>query len=74
MQNFLARFMPFLILGLMIVILIAGLVLLSYLLIFGALIGVVLFSAAWLKNKLFPSKDITTNPPKSGRTIDHDDL
>ena len=75
MNNLFARFIPFLMLGLMIVILIAGLILFSYLLIFGALVGVILFLVAWLRNKLFPTKDLTTKPPpKEGRTIDHDEL
>ncbi len=74
MGRFLAKIMPFFVLGLMIVIFVVGFVLLSYLLIFGALIGFVLFTIAWLREKLFPTKRITVTKPKEGRIIDHDDI
>jgi len=73
MPNFFQRVMPFIAFGIILVLLVAGLVLLSYLLVFGALIGLVLFGIAWLREKLFPSKNITTDL-KRGRTIDHDEM
>ncbi len=74
MRNLLAKIIPFLFLGMMLVILVVGFVLLSYLLIFGAIVGLILFVIAWVRDKLFPSKHLTkTNQPKSGRIIDHDD-
>jgi hypothetical protein len=73
MQTLLARVMPFLILGIMIVILVVGIVVLSYLLVFGAVIGLFLFGIAWFKEKLFPSK-LPTRRPKQGQTFDHDDF
>jgi len=74
MKNVLAKILPFFFLGVMLVILFVGFVLLSYLLILGAVVGLVLFVIAWVREKLFPSKQLTkTDKPKSGRIIDHED-
>ena len=74
MKNLLAKILPFLFLGIMLVILVVGFILLSYLLIWGAIVGLVLFVIAWIREKLFPSRQLTkTTKPKSGRIIDHDD-
>lgn len=72
MPNLFSRALPFLALGIMLVLLFAGLVLLSYLLVFGALVGIALFVMAWLKEKIFPP---TQKPEqlKQGRIIEHDD-
>ncbi len=72
MQSFLEKLLPFLIIGVMIVIFVVGIVFLSYVLIFGALVGLVLFAIAWIRQTFFPPKDLT-KPKKSGRTIEHDD-
>ncbi len=61
-------------LGFMIVVLIGGLILLSYLLIFGVIVGLILFCVSWLKDKFFPSKEVSKTTPKSGRTLDHDEF
>lgn len=75
MQNLFARLVPFIFLGIMIVIFVVGIVIFSYLLIVGAIVGMILFLAAWLKEKLFPSKDIQyyQQTEKRGRTFDHDE-
>lgn len=73
MQKLMRRLLPFIGLGIFLVVLFAGIVLLSYLLVYGALIGLVLFGLAWLRDKFFPSKKISTQV-KRGRTIDHHDL
>ena len=70
MGNLLNRLIPFIFLGIMLVLLVAGIILFSYLLIFGALVGVVLFIVAWLKQAFFPSKQITKTK-KTPRTFDH---
>lgn len=76
MPSFLNRIIPFIFMGIMIVLFIVGLVLLSYLLIAGALVGLVLFIANWIRNWLStpkhpePSNKIT----RQGRTIDHNDI
>jgi len=71
MNRLLQRIIPFVILGIMIVIFVVGLVVFSYLLIFGALIGLILFVIAWIREKIFPSKPLTKI--HRGRIIDHDD-
>lgn len=75
MRSILQRIIPFIFLGVAIVALVAGLILFSYLLIFGAIVGVVLFVLSWAKEKFFPSKQITTykEKPKQGRTFDHEE-
>lgn len=71
MQNFFARLMPFLLLGMAIVAFAFGIVLFAYLLLFGALVGLVLFVIAWIRDKFIRSK--RKNMTKtSHRTIDHD--
>lgn len=72
MPSFFSRIVPFLVLGLMLVLLFAGLVLLSYLLVFGALVGIGLFVIAWIKEKIFPLIP-ASKPEKQGRIIEHDD-
>ena len=76
MPSFLVRLMPYIFLGIMLVLVVVGFILLSYLLIFGAILGCILFSAAWIKG-LFSqkkSKQLQTKRSKSGQTIDHDPL
>lgn len=72
MQKFLQQLVPFLILGIIIVVLIAGVMLFSYLLIFGSLVGLVLFGINWFKEKLFPSKNLTRTK-QTGRTFDNEE-
>jgi len=74
MRRIFTSLIPFLFFGILVVILAAGLIIVSYLLIWGAIVGLILFLIAWIKEKLFPSKHLTrTNPSKSsGRTIDHE--
>lgn len=75
MQTLFSRIIPFIICGIIIVALIAGLVLLSYLLVLGAFVGLILFMLAWFKNKIFPPTTIVvTKPPKDGKTFDHNEF
>jgi hypothetical protein len=71
-----ARITPFLFLGVAIVAFILGLVVMAYIFIFGALVGLFIFTIAWIRDKFFPTKNIAVrNPrPRHGETIDHDDL
>lgn len=80
MRSIYNKIVPFIILGIAIVALVAGLILFSYLLILGAVVGVILFALTWLREKFFPSKRMTTyqKPPtqhqqSGGRTFEHDD-
>lgn len=76
MQSFLSKIIPFIFLGIMIVLLVAGIIVLSYLLIFGAIVGLVLFTFAWIKDRFFKKKTdiLTASKSRRGRTIDHRDL
>lgn len=71
MSNLFAMIVPFIVLGMFIVVFAFGLLLFIYLLIFGAIIGLFLFLIAWIKQKFFPSKKMTRRKT-SGRTIDHE--
>lgn len=73
MKRVLNQIIPFLMMGMAIVALIFGIVLLSYLFIFGAILGLILFTAIWIRNKFFPPKKIIKPEKKSGRIIDSDD-
>jgi ABC-type transport system involved in cytochrome bd biosynthesis fused ATPase/permease subunit len=76
MNRFLARLVPFIFLGIMIVLLVVGFVIFSYILMFGALVGVVLFVVAWIRETFFSPKDKNLmkreTDKKPGRVIDHD--
>jgi hypothetical protein len=75
MKNFSYKIAPFFVLGITIFIFIIGIIILSYILIFGALIGLVLFVIKWIRDKLSSkSVDERKKVSKSGRVIDHDDL
>ena len=71
MQRILNRLIPFVLFGIALVAFSFGIILLAYLFLFGALIGLILFMTAWIRSKLFPSKTVT-NPEKKrpGRIID----
>jgi len=76
MQNVFAKLIPFIIAGIAIVAFAFGLLLLTYLLIFGAIIGLILFTVSWIRRKFFASKHMTkptTKQSEKGRIIDHDD-
>lgn len=74
MQPLFARIMPFIFLGIMIVVFVAGLVIVSYLLIFGAIVGLFLFCIAWIKDLISKRKNSypEVKKPRSGKTIDHE--
>ena len=74
MQRFLKRLIPFVLFGIALVAFSFGIILLAYLFLLGALLGLILFMIAWIKSKLFPSQ-ILAKPDKkqSGRIIDSDD-
>lgn len=73
MQRFISQLIPFLLFGIAIVAFAFGIVLLAYLFFFGALVGLALFIASWIKNKFFPPKQPTQVEPKTRRVIDSDD-
>jgi len=60
LKQFLTSIMPFIGMGIFLVLLVAGLVIFSYLLIFGAVVGLVLFTIFWIYNKLTGPAKIKT--------------
>ncbi|RDI46520.1 hypothetical protein [Aquicella lusitana] len=74
MQRFLNQLIPFLLLGIAIVAFVLGIMLLAYLFLFGAIVGLILFVIAWIRQKFFPAKTVArTKKRTSGRIIDSDD-
>ncbi|EKD54195.1 MAG: hypothetical protein ACD_60C00117G0001 [uncultured bacterium] len=74
MNTFLQRLIPFIFLGILLVLFVVGVILFSYLLIVGAIVGLILFLIAWVKEKFFPGhKALKPKHPRSHRTIDHRD-
>lgn len=72
MQRFFQQLMPFVFMGIAIVLLIYGLMLLAYLFLFGAIVGLLLFAISWIRNQLFgPKKKMPS--VRTGRTFDSDD-
>ncbi len=65
------RFIPYLIMGVAIALAFAILIMLFHVIIWGALIGIVIFVIMFIKQKFFPSKP--SKDAKSGRIIEHDD-
>lgn len=59
----------------MLVVLAFGIILFSYVLILGAIIGFVLYVIAIIREKLFSSKNLTkpSEPKRRGRIIEHDE-
>lgn len=73
-KQFINQLIPFIFAGIALVAFAFGILLLAYLFLFGALVGFVLFLAAWIRQKFFTPKSIMKRPShKPGRTIDSDD-
>lgn len=73
MQRFLAQLLPFIVMGMIIVLVALGLMLLAYLLIFGAIIGFVIYAVRWIRDRYFAPRTIRKRARKSGRIIDSDE-
>ncbi len=65
-------FIPFILFGIAIITFVLGIMLLTYIFIFGALIGLVLMLISRIREKFFPTPTTLAKKPKkySGRTID----
>ena len=72
MQRFLSKLVPFIFIGIAIVAFAFGIMLLAYLFIFGAFIGLILFTISWIREKFFPNKK-PLSMKKKGRIINSDD-
>lgn len=71
---FMAKIMPFLALGVFVVLCVIAVIISFYVLLWGAIIGAVVFVVAWLKSKFCPAKKQPKDGEHQGRTIDHDKL
>jgi hypothetical protein len=76
-DRFLLPILPFVGIGIFMVLLAVGIVVFSYLFVIGSIIGVILFSALWVYNKFKRSRkqfppDALSQPLHRGRTIDHE--
>lgn len=73
-MSWIAKLVPFLLLGVAIVAFAFGLMLLTYLLFFGAIVGLFLFAINLIKQKFFTSREIARKEDKkTHRVIDHKD-
>jgi len=75
MNSIFQKIVPFIFFGVMVVILVLGIILFSYVLILGAIVGCVFYLVARIKEKFFSSKELikTKRSEKQGRIIEHDD-
>lgn len=75
MNKFFEKLVPFLLLGMAIVAFVFGLLLLTYLFLFGAAVGLVLFLITWIRQRFFGKKEVISYKVtrKKGRVIDSDD-
>lgn len=75
MQRFINQLIPFLLIGVAIVAFVFGIMLLAYLFLFGAIVGLTLFIISWIRNKFFAPKNLPVKKTaaKKGRIIDSDD-
>ena len=72
MRKLLSQIIPFLFIGIALAAFAFGILLLSYLFLVGALVGLLLFTLAWLRNRFFP-KQAVKKAKRKGRIIDSDD-
>ncbi|RUQ90392.1 hypothetical protein [Legionella septentrionalis] len=70
-QKALEQLLPFILLGMAIAFAVGVLIMFSYVLIWGILIGTVIWTAVLLKNYFFPKKTPITTKPQ-GRIIEHE--
>lgn len=73
MKKLFNQLVPFLCIGIATVAFVFGLMILAYLFLFGAIVGIILFIISWIKESFFQQKGMTKRPPQQGRIIDTDD-
>jgi len=76
-STLLTKIMPFFGIGIFLVILIVAFIFLSYVLLIGAVVGLVLFVVAYIKQTFFSGKNSKNSvmvPKKSSRTFDNDEF
>lgn len=75
MKKFINQLVPFILVGIAVVAFAFGIMLLAYLFLIGACVGLLLFTIAWIRQKFFPKKTmvVTKHKKRSGRIIDSND-
>ena len=73
-NRFIDKIAPFIVIGVSIAVLAALLIVFFYVLLWGLLIGTILYVFFVIKNKLFRKKEKVVQPERKGRIIEHDDL
>ena len=74
MQRLINLILPFLLIGIALGAFVLGIVLLAYLFLFGAFIGLTLLIIAWVKQTFFPRKTpVKPTQKQTGRIIDSDE-
>lgn len=71
LNQYVTRILPYLFLGFVLVLFVIGIIIFSYVLIIGTIIGLVLFSISYLRTR-FLSKKQQIKPTRPPRTIDHE--
>ncbi len=67
------QIIPFIFLGIFLVLMVVGFIIFSYLFIIGGIVGLILFSLFWLYTKILNRKIQKNSAPKhKNRTIDHE--
>lgn len=71
MKQFTQKLIPFFVLGMILVIFAFGIMLVTYLLLLGAIAGSILYIISWIKEKFFHSQAPAAHrKPQTGRIID----
>lgn len=68
----LARIMPFISLGIFIVLLVVGIVFLSYIFVIGAVVGLIIYAIAWIRIKFAGKTTQATPSTQHGNIYEHD--
>ena len=80
MNRITAKIMPFIAMGIMLVVFVLSLVFFSYIFITAALLGLILFAVGYVRGKWMMhkfKKEVKKQPPSSsttGRVIEHDEI
>jgi O-antigen/teichoic acid export membrane protein len=73
MQKIINQLIPFVLLGIAMVAFALGLVLIAYLFVLGACVGLVLFVIMWIRHFFRPKVLLPSKKHRQGRTFDSDD-
>lgn len=68
----LARIIPFISLGIFIVLIVVGIVFLSYIFVIGAIVGLIIYCAAWIRIKLTGKNSSPIPNAQQGNIYEHE--